>query len=295
MEVREGAWPMQRMEELESPAIADGAMRLRIGTLWVDVLTRPAALDAIARLVAQGNGGAVFTPNVDHIVTAEGDAQFRAAYSLADLCLADGVPVVWASRLLRPPLPEKLSGSDMLWPIAELAAHHGWRTYVLGGARGAGIAAAARLERELGLRIVGVDGARVSATADQPSDDAVMSRLRDAAPDLVLVGLGAPKQEFFIQRMRRDVPNAVGVGVGASLDFLAGRVRRAPRPISALGFEWAFRLAQEPRRLWRRYLIKDPRFVWLVMRTMADSRDSRVRAVARHASWTSPVRGSVRD
>lgn len=257
--------------------VAAAHARLRVGRLWVDVLTREGALDAIAALVEGGDGGSVFTPNVDHVVTAEHDATFRAAYDSASLSLADGAPVVWASRLLGAPVPEKLSGSDMLLPVARLAAERGWRVYLLGGGPGAAAEAARRLTRDHGVTIVGVDDGFVPRHADPARDAPVIARIQAARPDLVFVALGAPKQELFIARALPDIAPAVCIGVGASLDFLAGTVRRAPAWMSRLGFEWLFRLAQEPRRLWRRYLVQDPQFALVVLRTLRSPRADRVR------------------
>ena len=258
------------------PARTAMRRRLRVGTLWVDVVTRVQALEALDSLVARGEGGSVFTPNVDHVVMAERNAAFRDAYDRASLSLADGTPLVWASHLLRPAVPEKLSGSDMLRPMAELAAKRGWRVYLLGGGPGSAAEAARRLRNEHGVNVVGIDDARISAEPDPASDAPVLARLRAARPDLVFVALGAPKQELFIARALPGMGTAVAVGVGASLDFLAGSLRRSPAWMSRVGLEWLYRLAQEPRRLWRRYLIQDPKFVMVVLRTLCRSRDERV-------------------
>lgn len=254
--------------------------RLRVGRLWVDVLTRDGALDVLDALVARGAGGSVFTPNVDHVVTAERDDAFAAAYDAASLALADGAPIVWASRLLGEPVPEKLSGSDMLLPMAMRAATRGWRVYLLGGGPGAAEQAARRLHDDFGVRVVGVDDAFVPRHADAALDTPVIARIRRARPDLVFVALGAPKQELFITRALPEIAPAVCVGVGASLDFLAGTLRRSPAWMSRAGLEWLFRLGQEPRRLWRRYLVDDPRFALVVLRTLRRPRAERVRHVA---------------
>ncbi|GJG89208.1 N-acetylmannosaminyltransferase [Gemmatimonadetes bacterium T265] len=247
-----------------------------MGELWVDVLTRGDALHALDVLVARGEGGAVFTPNVDHVVMAERDEAFRAAYAGASLSLADGAPVVWASHVLRPRVPEKLSGSDMLLPIARLAASRGWRVYLLGGGPGSVAEAARRLRDEHGVHVVGTDDARIASEPDPALDAPVVARLRAARPDLVFVALGAPKQELFIARSLAGMGPVVAVGVGASLDFLAGTLRRSPAWMSRAGLEWLYRLGQEPRRLWRRYLIQDPKFVLVVLRTLCRPRRERV-------------------
>lgn len=241
--------------------------RVRIGGVWIDVVTFEGALAAIEELVARRRGGAVFTPNVDHIVQAEHSAPFREAYGRASLSLADGAPVVWASRLLPIRLPEKVSGSDLVWPLARLAASRGWRVYLLGGRSGAAAEAARRFHEACGLNVVGIDDAHVRL--DDPASYApVLERIRAARPDLLLVAFGAPKQELWIDRVRAALGPTVAIGVGASLDFVAGQVRRAPAWMARCGLEWLFRLGQEPGRLWRRYLVQDPAFVGIVLRTL---------------------------
>jgi N-acetylglucosaminyldiphosphoundecaprenol N-acetyl-beta-D-mannosaminyltransferase len=238
--------------------------RVRIGRVWIDAVSKSQALDKIRELVECRSGGAVFTPNVDHILLAETNSEFRRAYRRASLVLADGVPVVWASRLLRIPVPEKLSGSDMVLPIARLAASRGWRVYLLGGNPGVAKDAAARLSEREGVLIVGVDDPFIKL--DEMNHTPVIARIREAKPDLLFVALGAPKQELWISRHRHELSPAVSIAVGASLDFVAGRLTRAPRWVSAAGLEWLYRLGQEPRRLWHRYLVRGPRFIPVLLR-----------------------------
>jgi N-acetylglucosaminyldiphosphoundecaprenol N-acetyl-beta-D-mannosaminyltransferase len=263
--------------EVHRSSCISGRVRVRIGRLWVDALTVEQGLDAIRELVASGRGGTVFTPNVDHVVMAETDAEFRKAYRQASLSFADGVPLIWASRLLRSPLPAKLSGSDMILPIARLAAREGWRVYLLGGAPGAAGAAAKRLRDGCGVEIAGVDDSVVRLDEDSDGQRLIVERIRSARPHLIFVALGAPKQELWCARVLDAVRPAVAIGIGASLDFVAGHVRRAPSWMSRAGLEWLYRLAQEPRRLWRRYLIRDPAFVLIILRTLRRPRGQRVR------------------
>lgn len=239
--------------------------RFQLGSIAVDCLTFPETLDAVESLV--GRGGMVFTPNVDHVVRADSDARLRAAYAAADLSLADGMPLVWASRLLGPRLPAKISGSDLVVPLLERAGRLGWRVYFLGGAPGVAEKAAAILRAQIPqLQIVGTDAARVEL--DGPHEE-LAARIADSGADLVLVALGSPKQELFIHQVASSLRPAVLVGVGASLDFIAGASRRAPRWMSSIGLEWLHRLAQEPRRMWRRYLVRDPKFLSIVLRALA--------------------------
>ena len=241
--------------------------RIRIGHLWVDAVTFDGALDAIASLVRAGKGGAVFTPNVDHVVTAEDDASFRAAYDGVSLSLADGKPILWAASLLGTPLPEKVSGSDLIEPLLRLAGRSGWRVFLLGGAPGVAEAAADRARRDFDVDVVGTASPFIRLDGTPGDLEQGLDEVVAAKPDLVLVAMGAPKQELWIHHNRERLGPGVGVGVGASLDFVIGRISRAPRWVSNAGLEWLYRLVREPRRLAHRYLLKDPRFLAVVART----------------------------
>ena len=230
----------------------------------MDVLDHEGAIDAVVRLVRQGRGGTVFTPNVDHIVQAEHDEAFRAAYSRTDLSLVDGTPVLWAARLLGTPLPAKLSGSDLFDPLIERAEREGFRVVLLGGGPGVAELAAQNLKQRLPkLQIVDTLAPRLGLT---PTDEeaATVERLVAAKADLIFVCLGAPKQELFSDRNREKLAPAVLVGFGAAVDFAAGTIPRAPEWMSRAGLEWAFRLGREPRRLAARYLLRDPEFFKIV-------------------------------
>ncbi len=245
------------------------SQRVRVGRLPIDGVGFEQALDAIEALVRARRGGMVFTPNVDHVVLAEKDARFRAAYRAVNLSLVDGTLLLWASRLLGWSLPEKVSGSDLLQPLMQRAAQCGFSVYFLGGDPGVAEAARDRLQEQFPeLRVVGCDGSRVDVDA---LDRAIVDRIARAEPDLVLVALGAPKQEVFIFEQRERLGRAVCIGVGASLDFVAGTRRRAPRWISRIGLEWLYRLLQEPRRLASRYLLRDPLFAWILTRQLLGS------------------------
>jgi len=258
--------------------------RVRFGRLWVDALAFDDAIESVRQLVRRGEGGAIFTPNVDHVVMADEHAGLRRAYRRADLSFADGMPLVWTSRLLGRQIPEKLSGSDMIVPIVQLAARENWGVYLLGGMPGepgAAQLAAARFTERFAVRIVGIDSSLVSMDGTRASDDEVLERVRAAKPDIVFVALGAPKQELWIARCRDAISPAVAIGVGASLDFISGHVNRAPGWVSNAGFEWAYRLAQDPKRLWRRYLIRGPRFLGILFRTALLLKAQRLRSLDR--------------
>lgn len=247
--------------------------RLAVGRLSVDRLDMSGALGAIVGLVERRRGGSVFTPNVDHVVLASEDRTFRRAYAAADLALADGMPVVWASHLLRRPVPAKVSGSDLIAPLMALAAARGWSVFLLGGAEGVAQQAAQALQRtHARLNVVGTSSPWIDLSQPASSRAHVIDAVRRAAPDLVVVGLGAPKQELWIHESARALRPAVLFGLGASIDFLAGTATRAPAWMSSCGLEWAYRLGREPRRLWRRYLMRDWKFVGILAQSLLTSR-----------------------
>jgi N-acetylglucosaminyldiphosphoundecaprenol N-acetyl-beta-D-mannosaminyltransferase len=255
-----------RDRELAGTEARSGTPRVRIGTLEVDRLSFSEAIDRIEALVLAGRGGAVFTPNVDHVVNAERLTEFRNAYAHCDVSLADGQPLVWLARLLGSPLPERIAGSDLVLPLMRRAADRGWRVYLLGGRPGVAVTAARILERDYQVQIAGIDSPELGWSTS-PIEEAVADRIRAARPQLLLAALGSPKQELWIHRWRSSLAPVVALGVGASLDFIAGTVRRAPRWMSRAGLEWLFRLMREPR-LARRYLWNDPKFLAIALREL---------------------------
>ncbi|MBS2021595.1 MAG: WecB/TagA/CpsF family glycosyltransferase [Deltaproteobacteria bacterium] len=248
--------------------------RVRVGRVWIDKLTRPEALERVADLVRAGRGGTVVTPNIDHLVNVEHDARLLAAYAKADLSLVDSQLVLWATHLLGTPLPERLSGSDLVEPLMEFAAKRGLAVFLLGGSRGAAARSAGLLTARWGVRIAGYDDPFIHTEGAADEAD-IVERIRSTGAQLVLVALGSPKQELFMERNRERLAPAVSFGVGASLDFVAGTVRRAPKWMSRVGLEWFFRLLQEPRRLAHRYLVNDPQIVGILLRTWREPRERR--------------------
>ncbi|MEI6666729.1 MAG: WecB/TagA/CpsF family glycosyltransferase [Acidobacteriota bacterium] len=233
--------------------------RLALGGLFVDRVTKDEAIGRVDDLIAAGGGGYVVTPNIDHVVLVGQDARLRAAYRRASLSLADGQPLLWMARALGSPLPEKISGSDILAPLMASAAAKQRRVFFFGATPEVSAEAARRLvARYPALRVVGRDSSYWSPDlADGAADAAIIRAIRESGADLVVVALGTPKQEIWMERFQRELAPAVSIGLGASLDFVAGTVSRAPAWMSRAGLEWVFRLWQEPRRLAYRYLVRD--------------------------------------
>lgn len=221
-----------------------------------DALTEAQVVQRVFDAMDGGRGGWIITANLDILLRASRDTEFRAWMGEADLVTADGMPLVWASRLQGTPLPERVAGSAMVWSLAAEAARRGRSLYLLGGMPGAAEGAAARLvERYPTLWIAGTHCPPMGFERDPAAMAAIERALDQAGADLVYVALGCPKQERLIRHLRPRHPAAWFVGVGISLSFIAGQVQRAPRWMQKLGLEWLHRLLQEPGRLARRYLV----------------------------------------
>jgi N-acetylglucosaminyldiphosphoundecaprenol N-acetyl-beta-D-mannosaminyltransferase len=238
------------------------------GRIHAHHVTFDGAIDHIVALCRDGSGGYVLTPNVDHVVMADTDDALASAYENAALSVVDGKPLVWLASLMGRKVPGKISGSDLLRPLVARAAIEGLRVFFLGGQEGiAARAAAILVEENPGLQVAGTYAPPFGFEKDPAQDQAVVERVRDAAPALLFVALGAPKQELWLARHKEALAPAVGLGIGASLDFVAGVVKRAPRVVSDVGLEWAWRLGQEPRRMAQRYLVRDRAFPGIAWRT----------------------------
>jgi N-acetylglucosaminyldiphosphoundecaprenol N-acetyl-beta-D-mannosaminyltransferase len=203
----------------------------------------------------------VATANVDFLVQARGDVELRRILLEADLVLCDGTPLVWASRWLGNRLRERVAGSDLVPALIRDASENGHRIFLLGAGPGVAAEAASRLQNQYpSLNICGHYSPPYSGLLEMDHEEAA-ARIREAKPDLLLVSFGCPKQEKWIAMHYRSLGVPVVIGVGASLDFLANRVRRAPAWMRQSGLEWGYRLLQEPRRLFRRYANDLMRFV----------------------------------
>ena len=214
----------------------------------------------------------VVTPNVDHAVLFQGHDGLRRAYAEASLVLADGMPVLVASRILRRPLPQRVPGSDLVPALfAAASRQRGLRVYLLGAAPGVADRAAAQIERTWpAVKVVGAYSPPLGFENQPEENYQILNRIAISRPDVLVVGLGAPKQELWLHANRHRIQAPVALGVGATIDFLAGEKRRAPRWMRRVGLEWLHRLASEPRRLAARYA-RDawvfPQLIWTEWRT----------------------------
>lgn len=242
--------------------------QFRIGDAVVDFVSKTEAL-ARARefLCTEGMRAAVFaTVNAQFVHLASRQPRFAAFLRRADLSVADGMSLVFASRLLGTPLPERIAGIDLTRELCALLATQGGSVYLFGGRPGAAAVAENRL-RQLypALRVAGVGCPPLNFERSPAEADLALRSIQAAHPDLLLVGLGAPKQEYWIEENLDSLPCKLVLGVGCTFDVLSGQVRRAPSCMQRWGVEWFFRLCTEPNRLWLRYLLGNTFFLWALL------------------------------
>jgi len=220
--------------------------------------------EAVSRLRAAIGGRQLFqvsTINLDFMARAQSDPQVRRIFHRSDLNLADGAPVVWVGRLLGAKVPERVAGADLVPALMKASAEMGARVFLLGGEGGVAAEAAERLMAQYPTLVIAGTYEPPRAAIEELNNDEILARIDEARPDVLLVALGHPKQERWIDMHRERLPVSVAIGVGCVFDLLAGRTKRAPRWMQVAGLEWSYRLVQEPRRLFGRYL-KDA--AWLV-------------------------------
>lgn len=251
--------------------------KVRLFGIDMDAVRMDQAVAQVLIWISERDGQCryVVTPNVDHVVLYHESEPLRQAYGEASLVLADGAPIVAASRLLGRPLPERVAGSDLVPCLFHEAT---WqrlplRLYLLGGEPGVGQRAAERIAATWpGIEVVGVASPPLGFERDDSVNSELVAEINGCQPDLLLIGLGAPKQERWISRYYGELSVPAALCIGATIDFLAGHRTRAPRWMCRFGLEWLYRVLCEPRRLARRYARdawRFPRFVWREWRSCA--------------------------
>jgi len=230
-----------------------------------DNVTTTEAVVAIEQMVASRLPHYLVTANVDFLVQAQSDVELRHILTDAHLVLCDGTPLVWASRLLGNRLPERVAGSDLAPVLLKVAAEKKYRVFLLGSTPDSVEQAAARVRRDHpSLLLAGFYSPPFSELLEMDHEE-IKRRVREARPDILFVAFGCPKAEKWMAMHYRELGVPVVAGVGATIDFLAGRVKRAPRWMQQAGMEWLFRMACEPRRLFRRYMKDLWAFSWRIV------------------------------
>jgi N-acetylglucosaminyldiphosphoundecaprenol N-acetyl-beta-D-mannosaminyltransferase len=244
--------------------------RVSLFGIKLDPLTMTEAVGRLLEIISapRYESRYVVTPNVDHIVRLRDNPAFQAAYRDADLVLVDGKPVLLASRMLGRALPETVPGSDLapeLFAASERIG--GLSVFLLGSAEGVGDTAAENIRlRWPWVRVSGVYSPPMGFSAESPASEIAIEKIRAATPDVLVVGLGAPRQEIWVHRVREKLSAKTILCVGATIDFLAGERSRAPVWMRRAGLEWLHRMLSEPRRMVRRYAYDAMMFPPLVLR-----------------------------
>jgi N-acetylglucosaminyldiphosphoundecaprenol N-acetyl-beta-D-mannosaminyltransferase len=242
--------------------------RVRVGGAAVDPLTFAEAIRSIGRHVLSDAPPAyAVTPNAQHVVILQSDARLKAIYAEAKFVFADGMSLLIAARLLGQALPERVTGVDLFQALCSESAKLGFRIFLLGGQpRAAELAASVLQERNPGINITGTYCPPLGFENDADETRRIVEMVRASRSDLLFVGLGAPKQEYWIHQHYESLNVRLSMGVGGAFDMVAGITPRAPKLLQNIGLEWLFRLSAEPRRLWRRYLIGNLRFLRIIVR-----------------------------
>lgn len=239
--------------------------RIKLLNIEVDNLTMKESIDKIDDIILSGKPSYVVTPNVDHIVKLETDLEFQKVYNEADLILTDGMPLIWISKLKKKPIKEKVSGSDLFPNVCKLASEKGYTMFLLGAAEGVAKKAAENLINKYnGLNIVGTYSPSYGFEKKEDEIKKIIKMINKVKPDILAVGLGAPKQEKFLYKYKNELNVPISLAIGASIDFEAGNINRAPIWMQKSGLEWFYRLLKEPNRMFRRYLIDDIKILSMI-------------------------------
>jgi len=246
-------------------------LSVRLFGLRMDNLTMDETVSQVNGFISEGGVHHHVVVNVDKIVKAHRDPRIRKIVNGCDLVSVDGQPVVWASRLLGQPIKARVAGIDLMMCLFAEAQKRGYRLYFLGAQAQVVERAVEEVRRRFpGVQIAGWrDGYFSEAEEPQVAQEIALAR-----PHILFVGITSPKKELLLDRWKDHIQAPFVMGVGGSFDVVAGKVRRAPRWMQHAGLEWLFRLVQEPHRMWRRYLVEDVQFLWLVARELRGTRRS---------------------
>ena len=266
-------------------ARADRRMAAPLSILGIpfDPLTISQAVSAIEEMIASGRPHYVATANVDFLVQSLEDKELRRILIQADLVVCDGTPLLWVSRWLGNPLPERVAGADLVPQLLSVAADKGYRVFFLGGKPEVTAQAVQRLrQKHPGIEVAGHYSPPFAPLEKMDHED-IGRRIREAQPDILFVSFGCPKAEKWISLNYRALGVPVAMGVGATIDFLAGEVSRAPVWMQRVGLEWVFRFLQEPARLGPRYAKDLRRFGWAMAQQLRAVKSSEPEEGAGHA------------
>jgi N-acetylglucosaminyldiphosphoundecaprenol N-acetyl-beta-D-mannosaminyltransferase len=250
--------------------------KTQVAGLYFDVLSEDEVIRHVISQSRHGIGGWIVTPNVDICRQVHRDSALQSLVASASLIVPDGMPLIWAAKIMREPLTARVTGSSLIFTLTQAAVEASRSIYLLGGEPGVPELARENLSRRYpGLKVAGTDSPPLGFDKSIAGVEAASARVRDASPDIVFVGLGFPKQEYLMAKLSQELPSSWFIGCGAAVQFAAGTTPRAPAWMQQMGLEWFHRLMREPRRLFRRYLIDDMPFAAHLLIRAAAKRVSR--------------------
>ena len=238
--------------------------RMRFMNSYIDNVTMDEAIDHIEECIQLQKIGQVITPNVDQIVRMETDSYFKEICDNAELLLTDGHPLLWIAKWYGTPIKEKICGSDLVPKLCEVAAQKGYSVFFLGAAPGVAQKAADKLKEKLpDLKVAGVYSPPIGFEKDEEELNKINQILYESHADMLFVGMGVPKQDIFIYENMNKYQIPMSFSIGGTIDFIAGEQKRAPKWMSKIGMEWFYRLCQNPKRMFKRYIIDDSKILKL--------------------------------
>lgn len=244
--------------------------KMKFLNTYVSNVTMDETIAEIEKYIKEDKKRYIVAINVDVVVKIENDKELQEATNKADMVLADGKPLIWISKYYKRPIKEKISGSDLVPLLCKRAAEKRYSIYILGGADGIAEQAKKNLEEQYpAIRIVGTYAPPFGFEKDQAELDKINQMISEKTPDLLIACFGCPKQEKFIYRNIDKYDAKVSVCAGATVDFLAGNVKRAPKWMSEHGLEWFYRFLKEPKRMFKRYFVDDLKILKLMRKYSA--------------------------
>ena len=245
-------------------------MKVNLCGVNIDALSFDEVISIVEqKLLSDRKPNYIVTPNAQHIVILQKDRHFQKIYHNAFLSVPDGVPLLWAAKLMNAPLKGRVNGTDLFEKLCEVSAEKGFKVFLLGGRpQAADRTAEVLCQKHPQLQIVGTYCPPYGFEQDTKEPEKIEAKIKAAAPDILFVALGSPKQEKWIDANYQKLGIPISIGIGASFEFVSGMVRRAPKWMQKLGWEWLYRLLVEPRRLWKRYIFGNALFIFLVLKQL---------------------------
>jgi N-acetylglucosaminyldiphosphoundecaprenol N-acetyl-beta-D-mannosaminyltransferase len=244
--------------------------KVKICDINFDVITTKETIEFIEKKILNSSKAHyIHTANVDHVVMADEDPEFKSLINRADLVTADGMPIVWFSSLFGCKLPERVTGADLSEKLCKYSSEKGFKLFFLGAATGVAEKAKQRMQKKYpNVEIVGVYSPSKEELQNKESNMKIINKINKSGANILLVAFGAPKQEKWINNHLSYLQTTINIGVGASIDFMAGEVKRAPKILQSLGLEWLYRLIKDPKRLAHRYLIRDSKIIPIIIKSL---------------------------